>query len=213
MELNVEEVREIGERLNRVLVECGQEPLAPQLAEKFGIYGSLLMRWNARTNLTAIRDEGGILRRHFAESIACGRALPAGIGSLLDLGSGAGFPGLPIALCRPEIGVTLAESQHKKAAFLREAIRALGVPVQVHAGRAELIGEQFDCVTLRAVDRMAEAVEVAASLAEASGWLAVMTTLKEAEQVRAAAAGFAWDAPLSLTPGTDRVVVLGKRQA
>lgn len=214
MELNVEEVREIGERLNRVLAECGQEPLAPELAEKFGVYGSLLMRWNARTNLTAIRDEGGILRRHFAESIACGRALPAGIGSLLDLGSGAGFPGLPIALCRREISVTLAESQHKKAAFLREAIWALGVAVRVHAGRAELIGGRFDCVTLRAVDKMAEAVEAAASLAEASGWLAVMTTtMKETEQVRAAAAGFVWDAPVSLAPGTDRVVVLGRRQA
>lgn len=213
MELDLDEVRGMGERLNSVLAECGQEPLTPELGEKFGVYGSLLMRWNARTNLTAIRDEDGILRRHFVESIACARALPAGIGSLLDLGSGAGFPGLPIALCRPEISVTLAESQHKKAAFLREAIRTLGIPVRVHAGRAELLLERFDCVTLRAVDRMAEAVDVAAGLAGASGWLAVMTTVAESDLVGAAAPGFGWKAPVVLTAGTDRILLLGKRQA
>ena len=77
--------------------------------------------------LTAIRDEEGILTRHFVESIVCARALPAGIATLLDVGSGAGFPGIPIALCRSEIAVTLAESQGKKAAFLQEAVRVLGV--------------------------------------------------------------------------------------
>jgi len=91
------------------------------LASEFGAYAALLIRWNARMNLTAVRDEEGILRRHFAESIVCARILPPGITTLLDFGSGAGFPGLPIALCRREIAVTLAESQGKKVAFLREA--------------------------------------------------------------------------------------------
>src|ERR1017187_11031941 len=100
-------------------------------------YISLILRWNERVNLTAIRSEEGILARHFVESIVCARTLPAGIATLLDFGSGAGFPGLPIALCRPEIAVTLTESQGKKAAFLSEAVRTLGISAQVHSGRAE----------------------------------------------------------------------------
>ena len=116
-----------GIRLNALLAEAGLAPLDPAQTERFEAYLSLILRWNARVNLTAIRDEDGILRRHFVESIACARALPAGIATLLDFGSGAGFPGIPIALCRPEIAVTLAESQGKKAAFLREALRQLGL--------------------------------------------------------------------------------------
>ena len=96
-----------GVRLNALLAEAGLAPLDAVLAGRFEDYLSLLLRWNARVNLTAIRDEEGILRRHFVESIACARALPAGIATLLDFGSGAGFPGIPIALCRPEIAVTL----------------------------------------------------------------------------------------------------------
>ena len=95
------------------------------IEDRFDAYLSLIVRWNARTSLTAIRDEEGIVSRHFVESIACAVAVPAGVRTLLDFGSGAGFPGIPIALCRPEISVTLAESQNKKAAFLREAIRTL----------------------------------------------------------------------------------------
>ena len=132
-------------------------------AGRFEEYLSLLLRWNARVNLTAIRDEEGILRRHFVESIACARALPAGIATLLDFGSGAGFPGIPIALCRPEIAVTLAESQGKKAAFLSEAVRVLGVRTQrfIPDGLRCFV-TSFDCVTLRAVDKMEFAVQAAA---------------------------------------------------
>lgn len=201
----------MGARLNACLLEAGQEPLAEAVAGRFGAYCALLMRWNARTNLTAIREEDGILRRHFVESIACARALPSGIATLLDFGSGAGFPGLPIALCRPEMAVTLAESQNKKAAFLREAVRTLEVPVEVHSGRAEALGKSFDCVTLRAVDRMQEAIRGAAALVARDGLLAMLTTTAHAEEARAAAgADFAWAEPVVLVPATDRVLLLGK---
>ncbi len=202
-----------GSRLNILLVKAGLPPLPPAQTEAFESYLALLIRWNARVNLTAIRDEDGILFRHFVESIACARALPPGIATLLDFGSGAGFPGIPIALCRAEIAVTLAESQGKKAAFLHEAIRVLGLQARVHAGRAEDLAAQFDCVTLRAVDRMAEAVHAAAALIAPGGWLAPMTTNADLAALQAASgSGFSWQSPVSLPGSEDRVLALAKRR-
>ena len=180
---------------------------------RFGDYLQLLLRWNERVNLTAIRDEAGILSRHFLESIVCARALSAGIGTLLDFGSGAGFPGLPISLCRPEIQVTLAESQGKKAAFLREAVRVLGVSAKVHAGRAEMIGTQFDCVSLRAVDKMHLAVAAASKLVIPGGWLAPMTSVGDVETLQAIVGSeFTWSAVLPLPGGEERILALGQRK-
>lgn len=202
-----------GSRLNALIVKAGLPPLTAAQMQGFEAYLSLLLRWNARVNLTAIRDEEGIMSRHFVESIACARALPPGIATLLDFGSGAGFPGIPIALCRAEIAVTLAESQGKKAAFLHEAIRVLGLQARVHAGRAEDLAAQFDCVTLRAVDRMAEAVHAAAVLIAPGGWLAPMTTNADLAALQAASGpGFIWQSPVSLPGGEDRVLALAKRR-
>ena len=127
------------------------------LVGQLSIYLALLLRWNAKTNLTSIRDPEEMVRRHFGESLFAGRVIRAiGLkaGSILDYGSGAGFPGLPIQLLLPHCRVTLAESQGKKAAFLREAVRVLGLETSVWAGRAEDLaaGVSFDCVALRAVD-------------------------------------------------------------
>jgi 16S rRNA (guanine527-N7)-methyltransferase len=202
-----------GVGLNALLAEAGLTPLDSVLAGRFEDYLSLLLRWNARVNLTAIRDEEGILRRHFVESIACARLLPAGIATLLDFGSGAGFPGIPIALCRPEISVTLAESQGKKAAFLSEAVRVLKVAATVHSGRAEVLRNSFDCITMRAVDKMERAVPAAARLLRSGGWLALMTTSKELEALKAAAgAEFAWMPLVQLPGGEDRLLALGGRE-
>jgi len=202
-----------GGRLKELLAENGVETLDAAQAKSFEDYLSLLLRWNGRVNLTAIRDEEGILKRHFIESIACARSLPAGIGTLLDFGSGAGFPGLPIALCRQEIAVTLAESQGKKAAFLSEAVRVLGVDANVHSGRAETLGSQFDCVTLRAVDKMEKAVQAAARLVRPGGWLALMTTETELEKLKlAAGAKFAWTGVVQMPGGEDRLLALGERE-
>jgi len=198
-------------RLNELLASAGLKTLDRNTAAKFADYSDLLLRWNARTNLTAIRDEEGILSRHFVESIACARALPGGIATLLDFGSGAGFPGIPIALCRPEIAVTLAESQGKKAAFLREAVRTLKLSIQIHSGRAESLTTRFDCVALRAVDRMSQAVRDASTLVLPGGCLAVMTTEAELKQLRVEE--FTWNNPIQL-PGSDhRVLALTKVQA
>ena len=202
---------DLAAQLNAILHADGQAVLQPEAALRFGSYGALLLKWNARMNLTAVRDVEGILRRHFAESIRCVRALPGGIRTLLDLGSGAGFPGIPIALCRPEIEVTLAESQTKKAAFLREAARRLALTAHVHAGRAETLGQRFECVTLRAVDKMAGAVRVGAELVMPGGWLALLTTGTEADGLKALAGGFDWSLAPAAIGGAERILVLGRR--
>jgi len=208
-----EEAHSAGLRLNVLLAEAGLEKLDAALSGRFEIYLSLFVRWNARLNLTAIRDEEGILSRHFVESIACARALPERIATLLDFGSGAGFPGVPIALCRPDIAVTLAESQGKKAAFLLEAVRVLGIGAKVHSGRAEALEAQFDCVTLRAVDKMEVAIQTATRLVHPGGWLALMTTDAQAERVKAAAgAEFSWADPIRMAGGGGRLLALGERE-
>jgi 16S rRNA (guanine527-N7)-methyltransferase len=202
-----------GERLNVLLAEAGLAPVDSAVAGRFEDYLSLILRWNARVNLTAVRDEEGILQRHFVESIACARALPAGIATLLDFGSGAGFPGIPIALCRPEISVTMAESQGKKAAFLREALRVLRISANVHSGRAETLTTKVDCVTLRAVDRMEQAVQSASRLVTFGGWLALMTTRGELEGLKTAAgAEFSWPTAVPLPGSRERVLALGMRR-
>jgi 16S rRNA (guanine527-N7)-methyltransferase len=199
-----------GERLNALLAEAGLAPLDSVQTGKFELYLSLLLRWNTRINLTSIRAEEEILCRHFVESIHCARALPLDIRTLLDFGSGAGFPGIPIGICRPEVAVTLAESKGKKAAFLSEAVRVLGIAAKVHAGRAEALHSSFGCVTLRAVDRMEVAVEAAARLVGHYGWLALMTTSKELDALKSAAgAEFSWRIPPESLGGEDRILVMG----
>jgi len=174
-----------AEELNELLIQAGLEQAGADLAKGMEAYLELLIRWNARTNLTAVRDREGILSLHLIECMACARILPADIGTLLDFGSGAGLPGIPIALCRPEIVVTLAESQGKKAAFLREAVRTIGFVASVHSGRAELISTRFDCVILRAVDKMPQAIKAATGLVAPHGWLALMTTDSDLDHLEA----------------------------
>jgi len=201
-----------SEHLKFLLEESNLTPLTPGQSACFEDYLALILRWNARVNLTAIRDEEGILKRHFVESIACAQALPAGIDSLLDFGSGAGFPGIPIAICRPEIAVTLAESQNKKAAFLSEAVRVLGLSTKVHPARAEALGMVFDCITLRAVDHMGLAVKAAAPLVRPSGWLALMTTNSDLVSLQSVVGNdFVWSEPIIQPGGEDHLLGLGVR--
>jgi 16S rRNA (guanine527-N7)-methyltransferase len=209
-----EEASGAGARFNELMAEARLAALTPEQVRQFEIYLSLFVRWNARLNLSAVRDEQGILQRHFVESIACARAIPAEVATLLDFGSGAGLPGIPIALCRTEISVTLAESQGKKAAFLQEAVRTLGIGAKVHGSRAELLVQRFDCVALRAVDRMVRAVRAAAELVAPSGWLALMTTHGELSALQAAAGPeFSWPRIIELPGSAERAIALGKRQA
>ena len=148
------------------------------LLPKLSAYLDLLLKWNARTNLTAIRRPEEIVRRHFGESLFAALHLDPETPTLLDFGSGAGFPGIPIALLRPGIQVTLAESQNKKAAFLREAVRTLNLSSEVWAARVELMPAErrFHAITLRAVDRMEVALPIAEARLAAGGQLVLLMT-------------------------------------
>jgi len=201
-----------GERLNLLLAEAGLAPLDGDIARQFADYLSLYVRWNEKLNLSAIDDERGILSRHFIESIAVARNLPKEIATLLDFGSGAGLPGIPIALCRHEISVTLVESQTKKAAFLQEVVRILGLRTRIVAARAETLVAVFDCVTLRAVDRMPEAVSAAVKMLTPCGWLALMTTDRTLMQIELAAGEqIEWREPVRLPKSDSKVLGLGRR--
>jgi 16S rRNA (guanine527-N7)-methyltransferase len=143
--------------------QSGSTPDWPHIYDQLALYLELILKWNSRINLTAIRTPEEIVRRHFGESLFAGAHLGA-CETLLDFGSGAGFPGIPMQLVRPDVWVTLAESRAKKAAFLREVVRTLGLPTEVWATRVESMpaARTFDTVALRAVDAMDDAVAEAA---------------------------------------------------
>jgi 16S rRNA (guanine527-N7)-methyltransferase len=205
-----------GPRLNELLQQARLEPLDEETAHKFEAYLSLFVRWNRKLNLSSVRDEEGILSRHFIESIVVAQLLPSEITTLLDFGSGAGLPGIPIALCRPRIAVTLAESQAKKAAFLQEAVRVLGIAARVHADRAETLTEApnqfFDCVIMRAVEKMPKAVTATGKLVAPDGWLALMTTDASLTELQTAAGPqFKWKGSVRLPGSESRILALGQK--
>ena len=163
-------------RIATLLLPFDPEP-STLLLSQLSTYLDLLLKWNQRTNLTAIRDPEQIVVRHFGESLFTARHLPAGE-TLLDFGSGAGFPGLPIQLALPALHVTLAESQNKKASFLQEVVRTLALPTRVWAGRVEALPshECFSLVTLRAVDDTKAALLTAKERLSPDGYLVHLST-------------------------------------
>ena len=196
----------------------GGETISSSLAAQLQTYLDLLLRWNARINLTAVRDPEQIVTRHFGESIFAARVLrdagafasPAGMEpTLVDVGSGPGFPGIPIKLFAPELQLTLIESQNKKSTFLREVIRTLGIQnAEVYSGRAESWNRRTTIVTLRAVEKFASALPVAASLVTDSGTLCLLIGERQAKSA-AAKLGAKWRFnPVARLPDSDRRVVL-----
>lgn len=110
----------------------------------------LLIAWNEKLNLTRVTGVADAVKLHYGESLFLGTVLPAGRQVIADVGSGAGFPGFPIAILRPECAVDLIEPHKRKAVFLREASRGIG-NIRVVAQRAETLGNQYDWLVSRAV--------------------------------------------------------------
>lgn len=166
------------------------------LAEPLLAYLALLLRWNAAYNLTAIRDPREMVAKHLLDSLAMHGAtapLAAAGGSLADLGTGAGFPGIPLAIAQPGLRVALVESNGKKARFLREAIRSLGlgnataVESRIEAHDAPVA---FDAVTARALATLPLILELGGHLLKPGGVLLAMKGVVPADEIAALPAGW-----------------------
>jgi 16S rRNA (guanine527-N7)-methyltransferase len=204
----VSSVREIQE----AFAEAGITGLPGSCYDQFSDYLELLLRWNARLSLTAIREPGQIIRRHFAECAFAAQHLPVGIESLLDYGSGAGLPGIPFAICRPETRVTLAEAQGKKASFLREVVRTIGTETEVYDGRVEKMaqGRPFHAVSMRAVEKMELAIPIALRMVER--YLVLLTTERSAREYGKRAPELRWLDPVRLPNSDQMILAIGGRR-
>lgn len=157
---------------------------APELAERLLDYLGLLQRWNRTYNLTAIRDPREMLVKHVLDSLAMAPYVTDG--RLADLGTGPGLPGIPLALARPGLQVSLVESNGKKARFLREAVRQLGLGnARVLESRAEAVAEPgaFEQITARALDRLDGILRVGGHLLAPDGRLLAMKGHYPAEEM------------------------------
>lgn len=184
-------------------LEAMQLALPDGAQAKLLAYLDLLAKWNRAYNLTAVRDPADMVSRHLLDSLA---VLPFVHGeNLADLGSGAGLPGIPLAIARPDLAVTLVESNGKKARFLREAIRSLPLAnVTANQTRAQDATGAFDTITARAFASLPDMLTWAGHLLAPDGrWLALKGHADPAE-LGAVPEGFRISAVHELqVPGTD----------
>jgi 16S rRNA (guanine527-N7)-methyltransferase len=180
-------------------LEAGLDALGLQraLAEPLLAYLALLLRWNAAYNLTAIRDPREMVAKHLLDSLAMHAAtapLAASGGSLADLGTGAGFPGIPLAIAQPGLQVALVESNGKKARFLREAVRSLGLgnakAVESRIEACDAPGA-YDAITARALATLPLILELGGHLLKPGGVLLAMKGVVPGDEIAALPAGWA----------------------
>jgi 16S rRNA (guanine527-N7)-methyltransferase len=171
-----------AEQLAQGLAAMGLD-LTADRQEKLLAYVALLYKWNRTYSLTALREQDKAVSHHLLDSLAILPLVPPG--SLLDVGSGGGTPGIPLAIARPDLQVTLLDSNSKKAAFLQQAVIELGLTnVSVHGGRVEqyhpAIG--FAAITSRAFAELADFVTLPRHLLAPKGvWLAMKGVMPREE--------------------------------
>jgi len=174
------------------------------LAERLLAYLALMQQWNRAYNLTAIRDPSEMLSKHLLDSLSIHSHVE---GSLADIGSGPGLPGIPLALAKPGLSVALVETAGKKARFLREAVRHLGLGhVRVHDARAQVVPEsgRHDCLAARAFGTLGEILAAGGHLLKPGGRLLAMKGRDPAEEIAALPDGYRHLATHPLTvPGLD----------
>lgn len=221
-------------RIATLLEPFLEPPLPPSLLDQISIYIDLLQRWNARVNLTAIRKEEEIVTRHFGESLFMARHLfptsvartpaPANAGGaqttpvnpprVLDIGSGAGFPAVPLKLWAPHIHLTLIESNHKKAAFLREVARALTLTnINIIADRVESLAARpgfprSQVVTLRAVERFDAILHQAVAFLAPKATLALLIGVAQVPHL-ATLTTMNWQPAIPIPQSHTRVLSIG----
>ncbi len=190
----------VAAELEKGLADMGLDAaLAPPLLT----YLTLLNRWNKTYNLTAIRDPLEMVTRHLLDSLAMQPYLEQG--TLADLGTGPGLPGIPLAIARPQLQVTLVESNGKKARFMREAVRQLGLGnARVAESRAEALDEPaaYDNLTARAMDTLAGIIAVGGHLLRPGGRLLAMKGVYPHDEIAQLPAGWQVEQVLPLkVPG------------
>ena len=179
-------------------LEVGPEAQARLLA-----YAALMLKWNRIYNLTAVRDEISIVQLHLLDSLA---VLPFLKGkSLADIGSGGGLPGIPLAIVRPDLAVTLVESNQKKSAFQRQAAIELGLSnLRPVCMRVEQLEGSYDIVTSRAFSDLADFVSLSSHLLAPGGVLAAMKGVYPAEEIARLPSGFHVEQSIPLdVPGVE----------
>lgn len=201
------------EEIASELAAC-EVTLPPPALEKLSVYLDLLVRWNQRINLTGLREPRLIVRRLFGESLYLGKILDLK-GWLVDVGSGAGFPGLALKLATPELQVSLVEPRHRKAAFLKEVVRECGLTIaDVVINRfepwAEGLRERLpDFITTRAVDLSEKLLSSMARALAPEGTVALLTTRKIANSIRDKGGPFSWRNPIMIPFRDGSVVLVG----
>lgn len=174
------EVPDIKDELIAKAKEAGIKVTKAQ-AEKFQKYLELLLNWNEKINLTAITDPSECVVKHFVDSLLFLKTVSPKQGAkIIDVGTGAGFPGIPIAIMRPDIKLTLLDSLNKRLVFLREVCKELDIEAEFVHKRAEEAGkikgmrENYDIATARAVARMNTLCEYCIPLIKMKGLFVVM---------------------------------------
>jgi 16S rRNA (guanine527-N7)-methyltransferase len=175
-------------------------------------YMKLLLRWNDKINLTAIRDPIEILYRHFCECMYAATAVPFQIGRLADIGSGGGFPGIPLKILCPELEVFLVESNVKKATFLAEVVRDLQLTnTRVLVSRYEELGEEvapLNIVCSRAVGEFAPFLDWARSEQVSAHQVVLWIGGRDLVQAQGIA-GWEWREPIAIPQSLRRFLLVG----
>ena len=180
------------------------------------VYLDLLLRWNQRINLTAVRDPEECIRRHFGESLFLCRWVELR-GRLLDVGSGAGFPGLALKLVADELAAVLLEPVAKKRAFLKEVARCCSLKgVEVRGERLDQLdrsaGEApFDLVTTRAVGGLPDLIPGATRCLAPGGKLCLWMGREQCLSVVGGSVALVWREPIPIPLSQNRVLLIGER--
>jgi 16S rRNA (guanine527-N7)-methyltransferase len=201
------------DRISQLLAPfLGAAQLSATQLQQVSKHLDLLLKWNSKINLSAVRDPEQIVTRHYGESFFAARHLLDDLSAraaAIDIGSGAGFPGLPIKIWAPALELTLIESNHKKVAFLRETIRALALSgITVFANRAEKLNARADLTTLRAVEHFEEILPIAGRLVKSSGRLGLLVSEAQVAKAQSILSNYQCRDRLPIPLSQNRVLVI-----
>lgn len=202
----------LTDRLIRAALEPYGVSLGDAQVEAIRRYVSILLLWNQKVNLTSLRSTTEILGRHFGESLFALAAVPVSSGRLADVGSGAGFPGLALKAVMPDLDVVLIESSSKKAAFLAEVARALGVRAEIHRGRFQefrLAAHSLDLVTARALGELPSILKWARGTLKESGRVVLWLGTRDADRASSSPC-WTWQEPIPIPQSLRRVLLIGQ---